>query len=102
MNDQKAKYDGGKPHPSYVPPAAIRAVMEVREYGTAKYKDPENWRNVEPYSRYWEATLRHVLAAWDDFMKRDEESGLLHLAHIATNAAFLLQLIEEGKIADER
>ena len=42
-----AKSDGGKPHPSYVPVEIIEAVMRVREYGTAKYGDPDNWTIVE-------------------------------------------------------
>lgn len=86
----EAKADAGKPHPSYVPVALIRAVMAVREYGTAKYVDPDNWRRVEP-QRYHEALLRHVLAIWHDPYAIDEESGLLHLAHICCNAAFLLE-----------
>ena len=86
----EAKDDRGKPHPSYVPVALIRAVMAVREYGTAKYGDPDNWRRVEP-ERYHEALLRHVLAIWHDPYAVDEESGLLHLAQICCNAAFLLE-----------
>lgn len=39
--------------------------------------------------------LRHTLAVWDDITARDEESGLLHLSHIATNIAFLLELMKE-------
>jgi len=89
-----AKYDEGKPHPSYVPPAIIRSVMKVREYGNAKYHDPQNWKTVEA-ERYHEALLRHILAAWEDVYSVDEESGLLHLEHAACNIAFLLQLQEE-------
>ena len=92
----EAKADAGKPHPSYVPVALIRAVMAVREYGTAKYGDPDNWRRVEP-QRYHEALLRHVLAIWHDPYAVDEESGLLHLWHMACNIAFLIELEQEGK-----
>lgn len=87
------KADRGKPHPSYVPVELIQAVMEVREYGNAKYGSPDNWRRVEP-ERYHEALLRHVLAMWNDPYSVDSESGLLHLAHVACNAAFLLALKE--------
>ena len=90
-----AKDDEGKPHPSYVPPAIIRSVMRVREYGTAKYgNDPDNWRNVE-LERYHEALLRHILAAWEYPYAVDPDSGLLHLEHAACNIAFLLQSWEE-------
>ena len=95
----QAKADAGKPHPSYVPPALIRSVMRVREYGVQKYHDPDNWRLVE-LERYHEALLRHVLAMWEDPYAKDPESGLLHLAHVCCNAAFLLQSWEEGGNAE--
>lgn len=91
-----AKNDGGKPHPSYVPVEIIEAVMQVREYGTAKYGNPDNWRAVEP-ERYHDAMLRHVLACWNDPWAEDPESGLMHLEHIACNVAFLLALRKEAK-----
>ena len=92
-NDQQAKADQGKPHPSLVPVALIEGVMAVREYGNQKYHDPDNWKQVEP-ERYHEAMLRHILAAWNDPYKIDPESGLPHIAHVATNIAFLLEMKE--------
>lgn len=94
--DQQAKADQGKPHPSYVPVALIEGVMAVREYGNQKYHDPDNWKQVEP-ERYHQAMLRHILAAWNDPYKIDPESGLPHIAHVATNIAFLLEMKEERK-----
>ena len=94
--DQQAKADAGKPHPSYCPVALIKGVIAVREHGTAKYGDPENWRKVEP-ERYHEAILRHVLEIWEDPFAVDPDSGFLHLQHIATNISFLLQMRKEGK-----
>ena len=92
---QQAKADQGKPHPSYVPVALIEGVMAVREHGTKRYSDPENWRKVSA-DRYHEAILRHTLAIWEDPYVVDPDSGLLHLEHIATNIAFLLQMRKEG------
>ena len=92
---QEAKADSGKPRPSLVQPALIRADMGVREYGCQKYHKPDNWRNVEA-ARYWDALLRHVLAAWDDWQAVDPESGLPHLHHIICNAGFLAQYMEDG------
>lgn len=94
-DEQEAKADSGKPRPSLVQPALIRADMGVREYGCQKYHKPDNWRNVEA-SRYWDALLRHVLAAWDDWKAVDPESGLPHLHHIICNAGFLAQYMEDG------
>lgn len=94
--EQDAKADKDKPKYTLVPPEIIRAVERVREYGTEKYKDPDNWRKVEA-DRYWEALIRHVLAAWWNYRAKDPESGLMHLDHICCNAAFLEQLISEGQ-----
>lgn len=99
--DQQAKADAGKPHPSYCPIALIEGVIAVREYGTAKYGDPENWRKVEP-DRYHEAILRHTLEIWNDTYAVDSESGLLHLEQIATNIGFLLQMRKERGNEKER
>ena len=93
---QEAKADKDKPRPSLVQPALIRADMGVREYGCQKYHKPDNWRNVEA-SRYWDALLRHVLAAWDNWRAVDPESGLPHLHHIICNAGFLAQYMEDEK-----
>ena len=94
-DEQEAKADSGKPRPSLVQPALIRADMGVREYGCKKYHKPDNWRNVEA-ARYWDALLRHVLAAWDNWRAVDPESGLPHLHHIICNAGFLAQYMEDG------
>ena len=97
---QEAKSDKDKPRPSLVQPALIRADMGVREYGCQKYHKPDNWRNVEA-SRYWDALLRHVLAAWDDWQAVDPESGLPHLHHIICNAGFLAQYMEDDNEASK-
>ena len=94
---QEAKADQGKPHPSYCPVELIKGVVAVREHGTAKYGDPENWRKVSA-DRYHEAILRHVLEIWEDPFAVDPDSGLYHLQHIATNISFLLKMRREGKV----
>ena len=96
MSDQAAKADSGKIRPTLVPSSLIRAVATVREYGTRKYGDPENWRQVEP-QRYRDALYRHLLAYVEDPTGTDEESGLPHLWHLACNAAFLIEMEEVSK-----
>lgn len=83
-----AKYDEGKPRPSLVPVAGIEAIMQVREFGKAKYADAEDWRKV-PREKWLDALLRHVLHIWDNPLALDYESGLPALWHVITNAAFL-------------
>lgn len=93
MNKQEAKADAGKPRPTLVPVSLIEAVASIREYGVAKYHDPDNWTKVEP-QRYRDAMFRHWLA----YLKGEEldlESGLPHLHHCACNLAFLIEM--EGK-----
>ena len=97
----EAKKDTGKPHPSYVPVELIKEVMAIREMGTAKYGSPDNWKKVS-IERYHDAMLRHVLACWEDPFSVDEESGLLHLSHIACNVAFMLALHKEKQDGTEQ
>lgn len=92
-SDQDAKADSGKPRPTLVPVSLILAVTAIREYGCAKYHDPENWRKVEP-DRYRDALYRHWLAYLGG-EKLDDESGLPHLWHLACNAAFLIEMEEK-------
>ena len=91
MNKQDAKADGGKARLSLVPPAILEAVGRVRTFGTEKYGDPENWRQVEP-ERYRDALMRHICAYLRDPDGVDPESGLKHLEHVACNVAFLLEM----------
>ena len=88
----EAKQTTGKLDLTTVPPAIIESVAKVREHAiNGKYKDPENWRKV-PWEEYWRAMLRHVLAMMRDPMSYDDESGLLHLEHVACNVAFILEM----------
>lgn len=89
-NLQEAKADQGKVRPTLVPPSLVLAVAKIREYGCMKYKDPDNWKLVEP-QRYRDALYRHLLAYFAG-EKNDEESGLPHLWHAACNVAFLIEM----------
>ena len=95
-NNQNAKSDTGKIRPSLVPSSLVCAVAQVREFGTKKYGDPDNWKLVEP-ERYRDAMYRHMLAYIDDPEGVDEESGLSHLWHLACNAAFLIEMEKRSK-----
>ena len=96
--DQTAKADKGKLQITLVPRQIIRDIAKVRMFGNAKYKDPNNWKQVSK-ERYRDAMCRHMLAYLDDPKGVDEESGLTHLAHLATNVAFLCEMEswEDGK-----
>lgn len=89
--NQTAKSDKGKIRPTLVPRQIIRDIAVVREYGDKKYGSTDNWKQVE-IERYRDALCRHLLAYLDDPKSVDEESGLPHLAHLATNVAFLCEM----------
>ena len=91
MYNQEVKADKGKPQLRLVPTEIINCIARVREYGTRKYKNPDNWKKVEK-ERYIDAMFRHLLKYVNDNNSVDEESGLPHLWHIACNIAFLCEM----------
>ena len=86
-----AKHDADKPRLDLVPPGIIEAVGAIRTYGTEKYKDPDNWRLVEPH-RYTAALMRHLCGFLRNPKGKDKESGYPHLWHMACNVAFLVEM----------
>ena len=100
QDSQSAKADAGKPRLSLVPSELIWDVAAIREYGTAKYGDPENWRLVET-QRFRDAAYRHFLRYLEDPYGVDEESGLPHLWHWLCNGAFLAEK-EKGNFEELR
>lgn len=88
------KNDDGKTRYDLVLPEFEEGVAKVLTFGADKY-EANNWMNVEdPKNRYYAAVRRH-LAAWRKGELIDEESGLPHLAHVATNIMFLQHFDEE-------
>lgn len=88
------KYDDGKPRMDLLfdgCPNALIEVSNVLTFGAKKYAD-HSWQNVHNGSaRYKAALLRHLTAdsAGQD---TDDETNILHLAHAACNALFILEL----------
>lgn len=95
--NQAAKADAGKPRLTLVPQQIIYEIARIREYGNAKYGDPENWRQVE-IERYRDAAFRHLLAYLRNPNGVDAESGLPHLSHLACNVAFLCEMESNGLV----
>lgn len=84
------KHDGGKLRLSLVPAEAIEAIGAVMTHGAEKY-GKDSYKQVEP-ERYRDALMRHICKWLKDPHGKDEDSGLPHLWHIITNAAFLCEL----------
>ena len=89
MSNTGAKDDKAKLRLSLVPRGIMEAVAVIREYGTQKYGNPDNWKTVEP-QRFWDAALRHMEAAREDLRAVDPESGYPHIWHVACNLAFII------------
>lgn len=88
------KHDQGKPRYSLLPWDALGHVVAVLEFGARKYA-PGAWRHVpNGKERYWDATVRH-LVAYQMGERTDPESGLPTLAHAACSLLFTLALSEE-------
>jgi hypothetical protein len=79
-------------------PRALTAVLEVATHGAEKYTRG-GWQSVENgVERYSDAMMRHYLK--EGYERMDEDSGLLHMAHLAWNALSRLELTlreEENK-----
>ena len=98
MND-KNKADHGKEPISLVPTRIIWEIAKVRDYGiNVKYPETgrDGWKEID-IERIRDAMLRHCLRYIEDPHGVDEESGLSHLAHLATNVAFLCEMEAESK-----
>ena len=96
MIGDKYKADNKKPRLNLVPADMIEAVGTVMTFGAEKY-GVGNWRLVEP-DRYRAALMRHICEWLRDPYAIDKESGLPHLWHITTNAAFLCELDKKKEI----
>lgn len=90
------KYDEGKPNLFLVFSGFNKALLDVGYIGTfgARKYTPNGWKDVENlYERYSSALLRHMFAAISPGVKGtyDNETGRLHLAHVAWNALALTE-----------
>ena len=81
------KFDKEKPRWDLLPLDAVEKIVEIMTYGAVKYK-PNNWQKVEAW-RYKAALLRHLVAIYKG-EEYDQESGMLHIAHIGCNVLFLI------------
>lgn len=98
VRGDETKFDGGKLLWDLLPWDAVEKVVEIQTYGADKYTE-DGWKTVpNAERRYFAALMRHLVAEKNG-ETYDKESGNLHLAHVATNALFLLwfKLQKESK-----
>ena len=83
------KHDTDKLRYDLLPFAAVDSVVEVLNFGAAKYA-PDNWQKLPDFERrYFAAAMRH-LSKYQQGEPTDQESGLSHLSHAACCLMFLL------------
>ena len=90
------KFDKGKLRYDLIPPGPLREIAKVLTDGANVHGD-YNWSEVpEAKARYTAALMRH-LEDWRAGDTFDKETGQNHLAHLATNAIFLLYLDQKNE-----
>lgn len=98
MNEKQEvgiKYDAGKSMAGTILdvfPFTLYALGEVIEFGTHKYPNPNNWKQVkDAKKKYKDALMRHLLkfCIGQDV---DSETGKPHLAHVVWNALAICEL----------
>lgn len=93
--EEGKKNDQDKIRLDLIEPSFIEAVGKVLTFGAKKY-EPNNWQKVDnPVNRYYAAAMRHLMA-WREGEEKDPESGINHLAHVATNIMFLMHFEKEN------
>lgn len=106
------RYNKGKNRVDLVPVSAVGGIAEVLGYGAEKYtirdtkgniisSGDNNWRLGLPWTSVYASLQRH-LNKWKSGEDFDSESGLLHIDHVLTNAAFLKEYITIYPQGDDR
>jgi hypothetical protein len=100
MSEEKAiRYDAEKIRTDLIPASSTYALAEILTMGARKYA-PRNWEDGMKWDRVIGSLKRHLLAIenGEDF---DKESGMLHAAHVLTNAAFLVEYYKSFPEGDD-
>tara|TARA_B100001093_G_scaffold520319_1_gene614639 strand:- start:4461 stop:4769 length:309 start_codon:yes stop_codon:yes gene_type:complete len=98
-----AKFDNGKPPLGLIPPEALLQISEVFGFGAEKY-GMNNWRedgHNTSWIRTYSSIQRH-LNAWHSGEDMDQESGMSHLSHAATQIMILIMHAIEHPEVDDR
>lgn len=95
-----SRKDSGKDPWDLAPWDAIGEVVKVLAFGAQKYA-PRNWENGMAWSRCFASLQRHLTAWWQG-EDRDPETGILHVAHVACNALFIVAYQLRGAGLDDR
>lgn len=93
-----SKPNEDKYEPLLIYTSFIEALSKVREYGKEKHGSYEDWTTTESI-RHFNAAIRHIRAHVDGEVN-DQGSGLLHLAHAASNIMFEIERIKREQVRE--
>jgi 5'(3')-deoxyribonucleotidase len=94
------RFNTGKTRYDLIPAFAQEQYARVLSKGAEKYAD-RNWEKGMPWSKVAASLERHLYAfkRGEDY---DPETGLLHMAHVMCNAAFLTEYYKIFPKGDDR
>ena len=95
------RYNQGKLRYDLVPSYAQEQYARVLTMGAEKYGD-RNWEKGLLWMKGCMSSLERHVAAFKSGEDYDKESGLLHMAHVMTNAAFLVEFYKTHPELDDR
>lgn len=94
------RFNQGKTRHDLVPAFAQDQYARVLTKGAEKYAE-RNWEKGMPWSKVTASLKRHI-AAFERGEDVDPETGLLHMAHVMCNAAFLVEYYNIFPQGDDR
>lgn len=97
MESKKNDFKDGKARWDLLPWEAIEQIVNIYTFGAHKYA-PDTWQHLpDGIKRYKAAMMRHLVEDEKGHLY-DDESKLLHAAHMAWNAVAVLYLrMQEAK-----
>jgi len=110
MSELGLRYNQGKTRLDLVEPGFIEGLGKVMTYGANKYtvvvdgkeiSGADNWRKGLPFKDVLASAKRH-LTAIESYEDYDEESGLMHIHHIAANLMMLGEFYHSHPELDNR
>jgi hypothetical protein len=100
MKDKGLRHNEGKTRYDLIPTFAHEQFAKVMTFGSKKYAE-RNWELGMKWTKVIASLERH-LAEVKKGVDFDSETGLLHAAHIMTNAAFLTEYYKIYPQGDDR
>lgn len=101
MSEAGKRYNNGKIRYDLVPTYSQKQYAKVLTMGAEKYGD-RNWEKGLPWMKGCVASLERHLEAFKSGEDYDEESKLLHMAHVMTNASFIVEFYKTHPEFDDR